>query len=473
MNSPLLAPNSPADNNSSDNTSWFARALHEWKILAKLGAPIWVAQMAQMANGVVDTIMAGHASALDLAGVAIGLSIWAPLLLFFYGTLSALQPTISNQNGARQFARIVPTTWQGLYITAVATVVMILALVNVEPLLKILSMNNTGANITKGYLDAFAWGVPALLCLNALRGLTDGLGHTRVIMVFSLLSTLINVPLNWLFIYGGHIAGFDIPALGGIGCGWATALSNWIALGSLLMYLNFSKGFADFHLLSGWSAPDSQQIVFLLKLGLPIGLTMFVEVSMFCVIALFLAPLGSASVAGHQIVLNVTSVFFMAPLSLGMALTLRVSYLLGARDFAEARLLARSSLLLALGVSSVNMLILFIGRDFIPTLYTEDAPARAVARQLIVLAAVFQIADAVQVTMINVLRGYSDTKVPLLIMLLSFWVVCLPLGYVLTFTDWLHSPMGAAGFWTALIVGLACAATLLTRRVFRFKYHED
>ncbi len=468
MNSPLLAPHSPAENNS-----WFSRALHEWKILAKLGAPIWIAQMAQMANGVVDTIMAGHASALDLAGVAIGLSIWAPLLLFFIGTLSALQPTISNQNGAKHYARIVPTAWQGLYITSVAALVMILVLVNVQPLLHLLKMDGAAAHITSGYLTAFAWGIPALLCINALRGLTDGLGHTRVIMVFSLLGTLLNLPLNWLFIYGGELGGLQIPAMGGIGCGWATAISNWLALGALLIYLNLSKGFADFHLLSGWSPPDRRQMRFLLKIGLPIGITMFVEVSMFCVIALFLAPLGAASVAGHQIVLNVTSVFFMAPLSLGMALTLRMSFLRGARDFAEAKLLAHSSLLLALGVSSVNMLILFLGHQLIPAFYTEDAATLKVAQQLIVLAAVFQIADAVQVTMINVLRGYSDTKVPLLIMLVSFWGVCLPLGYVLTFTDWLHSPMGAAGFWTALIVGLACAASLLTLRVFRFNYYED
>ncbi len=429
--------------------------------------------MAQMANGVVDTIMAGHASALDLAGVAIGLSIWAPLLLFFIGILSALQPTISNQNGAKQFARIVPTAWQGLYITGVAAMVMIWVLLNVQPLLRLLAMDAEASRITSGYLNAFAWGIPALLGINALRGLTDGLGHTRVIMVFSLLGTLLNVPLNWLFIYGGDLGAVQVPALGGIGCGWATAIANWLALGALLVYLNLSKGFAEFHLLAGWSPPNLRQIGFLLKLGLPIGITMFVEVSMFCMIALFLAPLGAASVAGHQIVLNITSVFFMAPLSLGMALTLRMSYLRGARDFAEAKLLAHSSLLLALGVSSFNMLLLFIGHQFIPALYTEDADTLAVARQLIILAGIFQIADAVQVTMINVLRGYSDTQVPLLIMLVSFWGVCLPLGYVLTFTDWLHSPMGAAGFWTALILGLACAASLLTRRVFKFNYYAD
>ncbi len=196
---------------------------------------------------------------------------------------------------------------------------------------------------------------------------------------------------------------------------------------------------------------------------------MFVEVSMFCVIALFLAPLGATTVAGHQIVLNAVSLGFMVPLSLGMALTLRVSYLVGAGDLREARLLARSSLLLSLGIACINAPILFFGRDWIASLYTSDQEVQKIAATLLMLGALFQIADVIQVTMINVLRGYKDTKIPMMIMLLSFWGICLPLGYVLTFKDWLVPAMGAPGFWMALIVGLSCAALLLTIRMFRFQ----
>jgi MATE family multidrug resistance protein len=196
---------------------------------------------------------------------------------------------------------------------------------------------------------------------------------------------------------------------------------------------------------------------------------MFIEVSMFCMIALFLAPLGSTTVAGHQIVLNVTSVLFMLPLSLGMALTLRISFLVGAADHDEARLLARSSLLLAVGISCINAPILFFGREWLAGLYTSDLSVQQVATTLFMLAALFQIVDVIQVTMINVQRGYKDTKTPMFIMLLSFWGICLPLGYVLTFKDWLTAPLGAPGFWMALIAGLTCAALLLTVRMFRFR----
>lgn len=451
------------------NQSLVARTLHEWKQLAVLGAPIFIAQLAQMANGVIDTVMAGHASAEDLAGVAIGASLWVPVLLFFAGVLGALQPSISGHRGAGELHKIMPTTWQGIYIALAGMVVMILLLINMQPVLTLLRLDETTAAIADGYLDAFAWGVPALLLLTALRGLTDGLGHTRVIMVFSLISTLLNLPLNYIFIYGFDFIVFQLPAMGGIGCGWATSIANWVATIALLIYLNRSNTFKNFHLIGDWVAPVRTEIARLLKLGLPIGFTIFIEVSMFCMIALFLAPLGATTVAGHQIVLNVASVLFMLPLSLGMALTLRVSFLVGAQDHDEARLLARSSLFLAIGISCINAPILFFGRDWLASLYTSDIAVQQVAAQLFMLGAFFQIVDVIQVTMINVQRGYKDTKLPMLIMLLSFWGISLPLGYVLTFKDWLIAPLGAPGFWMALIAGLTCAALLLTVRMFRFR----
>lgn len=444
---------------------WLTQVLDEWKTLALLGGPILVAQLAQMANGVIDTVMAGHASAEDLAGVGIGTSLWVPVLLFFMGVLNALQPIISGHRGAQQLQRIMPVTWQGLYIAAVCTAVMIILLINARPVLDLLQLDTRTAAISQGYLDAFAWGVPALLLLAALRGFTDGLGHTRVIMVFSLVSTLFNLPLNYIFIYGK----LGLPAMGGIGCGWATAISNWIAVLALLVYLNRSKTYDSFHLLADRVMPDWQEIKHVLRLGLPIGFTMFVEVSMFAVIALFLAPLGPKVVAGHQIVLNAISLLFMVPLSLGMALTLRVSFLVGAHAPERAQLLARSALVLALGISLINAPVLLFGRDLIASFYTSDSAVRDVAVSLFLFAAIFQIADVIQVTMINTLRGYRDTRIPMFIMLLSFWAICLPLGYVLTFTPWLVEPMGAPGFWIALCVGLTVASVLLTYRVIYFR----
>lgn len=440
------------------------RVLNEWKTLSVLGGPILIAQLAQMANGVIDTVMSGHASAEDLAGVGIGSSIWMPIFLMFMGVLGALQPIISGYNGARDVQRIMPATWQGLYIGAVCAVLMILLLINARPVFDMLSLDTVTADIAEGYLSAFAWGVPFMLLMLALRGLTDGLGHTRVIMVFSVLGTLINLPLNYLFIYGG----LGIPAMGGIGCGWATAISNAVAVTALVIYLNRSPLYKHFHLIADWVKPDLAEIRYILAIGIPIGFTIFVEASMFSVIALFLVPLGPIVVAGHQIALNLTSLIFMVPLSLGLALTLRVSFLVGAGTSATAHLLSRSSLILAAGIAVVYAVGLFLLANPIAHLYTSDPEVRAVATILLKFAAVFQIADVLQVTCISALRGYKDTRIPMFIMLFSFWGIGLPLGYVLTFTDSLVPAMGAPGFWVGVTAGLASAAILLAWRLFLY-----
>ena len=441
-----------------------SRTLSEWRTLAILGGPILIAQIAQMANGVIDTVMAGHASAEDLAAVGIGSSLWMPLFLFFMGLLGALQPIISGYNGARTLDRIMPATWQGLYLAGAGSVIMILLLTHVHPVWAVLNLEPRTAGITQGYLDAFAWGVPAMLMMTALRGLTDGLGHTRVIMAFSVLSTLINLPLNYIFIYGK----LGLPAMGGVGCGWATSLSNGIAAIALLLYLNRSAAYRQFHLLADWAKPDLAGLGYILRLGIPIGFTIFVEASMFSVIALFLAPLGPVVVAGHQIALNVVSLLFMLPLSIGMALTLRVSFLMGADAPDTARLISRSSLILAAATALVFALLLWVFSEGIAALYTSEVDVQQVTVRLLLFAALFQIADVIQVTCISALRGYKDTRIPMFIMLFSFWGVGLPLGYVLTFTDVLWPAMGAAGFWVGLTGGLTSASILLGWRLFRF-----
>ncbi len=445
------------------------RTLVEWKALAVLGAPILVAQLAQMANGVIDTVMAGNASADDLAGVAIGGSLWSPLFLLFMGILSAMQPIISGHNGAGRRHRIMPVTWQGIYIALGASVLMIIPLNHVAPVLNILQMGEHTTGITQGYLRAFSFGIPALLLLMALRGLTDGLGHTRVIMVFSIMSAVINLPLNYIFIYGK----LGVPAMGGIGCGWATAISVWVTLLALLAYLGLIKVYRQLHLIANWEKPDWAGIRRLLSLGIPIGFTIFVEAGMFAVIALFLAPLGSVIVAGHQIALNVVSVVFMVPLSLGMALTLRISFLVGAQTPEQARLLARSSLILCIAIASMFAALLWASNSLLASAYTQEQEVRAVAQQLILFAALFQMADVIQVTAISALRGYRDTRIPMLIMLLSFWGICLPLGYLLTFTNWLVPALGAPGFWIGLTLGLSVAAILLTTRLFLYRANTD
>lgn len=446
------------------NASLTERVKQEWRTLLALGSPILIGQLAQMANGVIDTLMAGRASAEDLTGVAIGNSLWTPLFLFMMGVLNATQPLISGYHGAGQNNRVMPVTWNALYIAAGAAALSAVMLINVDPILALIGMSPVTAAIADGYLEAFVWGLPAILILVALRGLTDGLGHTRIFMVFSILTACFNAPLNYMLIFGK----FGLPELGGIGCGWATALSQWLTLICLLIYFGVSRSFSHLHLWAHRQWPQWSSIRDILRLGIPIGFTIFVESVMFAVIALLLASFGAHVIAGHQIALNVVSVLFMVPLSLGLALTIRISFLMGADNPVTARLAGRSSLLLVLLIALVFALLLIFFAEPIARLYSTEEVVIEVAVRLLWFGALFQLADVLQIVAISALRGYRDTQVPMFIMVGSFWGIGIPLGYVLAHTDWLAPAMGAAGFWIGLIVGLTHAACWLIPRLFWF-----
>jgi MATE family multidrug resistance protein len=441
-----------------------ARIKQEWLILARLGAPILVAQLAQMSNGVIDVVMAGRASAEDLTGVAIGNNLWVPLFLFMLGVLTASQPIISSHKGAGEHNKIVPVAWTAIYVGLFAAIIGFFALTNVSPILSLLNMEAKPQQITIGYLNAFVWGLPALFLFIALRGLTDGLGFTKIYMGFSITTACINAPLNYIFIYGK----LGIPAMGGVGCGWATAISQWVTVLLFLTYLNYAKAFKDYHLWQQRMLPKIDQLKAFLKLGIPIGFTIFVESTMFAVIALMLASFGADVVAGHQIALNIVSVMFMIPLSLGLALTLRISFLIGAKDRESANLVARSSLILVLIIAFVYAGLLVPFSEALAGLYSREQSVIDVAVVLLAYGAMFQIADVIQVNSISALRGFKDTQIPMYIMLSSFWGIGIPLGYILAKTDWIVPMMGAAGFWIGLIAGLSNAALWLTIRLFRF-----
>ncbi|WP_376767257.1 MATE family efflux transporter [Paludibacterium denitrificans] len=292
----------------------------------------------------------------------------------------------------------------------------------------------------------------------ALHAYASSLNRPKPIMVVSLIALALNIPLNYLLIHGL----FGLPRLGGASCGWATGVVFWFNCLALFAYLCWHRHFRDYRLTERFSPPHWQRYLTFLQLGLPIGLSFFVEVSLFTFIALLVAQLGTVVVASHQAVLNFSSILYMLPQSLSTALSIRVGQNLGAGNYRGARFVSGVGLLTGVCLAAVVMLVVLFGRHTIMQMYSPDPRVATLGATLLLFAAIYQLTDAAQSIASGALRGYKLTTVPMLIHITSFWGLGLGLGITLGLTNWLtHQAMGIVGFWFALDISLTVAALLL------------
>jgi MATE family multidrug resistance protein len=292
-----------------------------------------------------------------------------------------------------------------------------------------------------------------------LYGYSASVNQTKPLMVIALMALALNIFINWLLVFGN----LGFPRLGGLGCAWATLLCVWFDLVAMVWWVRRSPAYRSTQPFTGFEGPRWPEIRQLLRLGAPIGVTYFAETSAFSLIALLVAGFGTAQVAAHQIALNFASLVFMVPMSLGLALLTRVGQALGAQDPAEARFRAWVGVAMALLVATVSAVLIAFSTAQIAAAYTSDAAVAALAAQLLVFAALFQLPDAIQVAASCAIRAYKVTRTPMVIHLAAFWGLCLPLGCVLGLAPgWLpwhpSQAMGAQGFWIALVAGLSIAA---------------
>lgn len=438
--------------------------LLRWKLEAKqlllLALPIMGAQIAQTSMGFVDTVMAGNVSPQDLAAVAVGFSLWVPLMLFISGILLAITPLTARYHGANQSRHIAPLIQQSLLLAAGLGILgwwllrqstLIFPLMHVEPEV---------AAIATGYLHGISWGFPAAAFYQVFRSFNEGLGNTRVAFGIGIAALLINIPANYVFIYGK----LGLEPMGAIGCGWATALVSWFMAIATALYSFYHPRFKKYG-LRHFKAASQRYWVKVLQLGVPMGLSIFVEVTLFCIIALLIARLGATTLAAHQVALNFTSLVFMLPLSLSMAITIRVGHLLGARKPHDAQFSSMVGISLGLIIAVICASLIYSFNIWIARLYTPDPQVQALASSLLILAALYQFSDAIQVGAAGALRGYKDTLVPLFLTLIAFWLIGLGLGYSLGLTEFWGTPMGPRGFWIGLVAGLTCAAILMLWRL--------
>jgi MATE family, multidrug efflux pump len=432
--------------------------------ILRLAWPVLVAQLAVVASGVLDTIMAGRYSAVDLAAVGIGTSVYFTVFIGLMGVVHALSPIAAQLFGGKQYERIGEETRQTAWLALALSALGVLLLAFPDPFLRLSSAPPEVEERTRAYLQGIAWALPAMLLFRVFFALTTAVSRPRAVMAINLIYFGAKIPLNSLFIYGA----LGAPELGGPGCAIATAIASWVMFGLAWIYCARHPAYAPFRIFGRWSWPDPAILWTHLKLGVPMGLALFVEVTSFTFMALFLARLGAETSAGHQIASSVTTVLYMFGLAVGNATGVLTAQAIGARDLRQARHTGFTGIGMMLAVSACAGVLIALSAPNIALLYSHDAGVQALAIKLLAYVAVFQLFDTAQVVIVNALRGYKIAFVPMLVYTVALWGIGLGGGYALGLERieavnalGLATPMGAAGFWLAGAASLVVASLIL------------
>ena len=439
-----------------EDNSWFAHA----KPMLRLSGPLIVNFLAVAGMHFADAVMAGRLGADALAAVAIGGSVWLIGFSFSLGLLMAISPIIARHFGAGEYHLIGRYVRQGVYLGfALGLPLIVVAQYAVEPLLTWIGIDAEFRGLTVGYVKAIMFGAPGIFIFLALRFTTEGLGHTRPIMFTSVIALSCNVFLNYVLMFGK----FGAPALGVVGCGIASAIAMWLVAGSLALYMVLSPFYRPFNIFSRVAPLRLSVLREMVVLGVPIAITITAEAGLFGAVSILMGTRGVEITAAHQIAINFASTMFMIPVALSSASTIRIGQLLGAGNLQGARVSGAVGIGLCALFMAISALFLLVFRDAVVSLYTDDAAVRSIAISLLLMAAIFQVADGVQIGAAAALRGYKDTRIPMFVNMFAYWVLAFPLAFLAAIT--FKAPPNYT--WAGFIVGLGTAAILLTWRYNR------
>ncbi|MEB2628345.1 MULTISPECIES: MATE family efflux transporter [Peribacillus] len=428
------------------------------RLLFYILIPILITQISMYAMTFFDVMMSGQYSTQDVAGVSIGSSLWTPVYTGLSGILIALTPVVSQLVGSRQSKSVSYSVMQAIYLAvALALIILIIGAFSLNPVLNAMDLEDSVHMVAHDYLIALSLGIIPLFIYNALRAFIDALGQTRISMIITLCALPVNVLFNYLLIYGK----FGFPELGGVGSGYATAITYWlIALVAILVVIKINP-FSTYQVFTEFFRVSWKEWKALLLIGVPIGLAIFFETSIFSAVTLLMSKYDTVTIASHQIAMNFASLLYMIPLSISMALTIVIGFEIGAARYKDAKEYSWIGISMALTMSLVLSTILFLFREPVASLYTKDHEVMMLTSHFLIYAIFFQISDALQAPIQGILRGYKDVNVTFAMSLVSYWILGLPIGYFFAkFTD-----MGAFGYWIGLISGLALGAIGLAARL--------
>lgn len=437
----------------------------ELRRLSLLGAPLIGAQLLQMGNGLVDTLVAGQLGREALAAAGIGAAVWFIVALSCIGILSSLSPVISQMRGQGRQLEIGDVIRQGFWLAlAWGALAMVLVTLLGASLAKLGIAAELIPSIND-YLGAAVWGLPAIALLSAARNVCEATAKTRPVLLVTILGLVVNIFGD----LGLGLGWFGLPALGLEGIGWSTTIVM-VCMATALLFILSQPGFQRFKIYQRWQWPNVTILAKLLSLSGPICLAMMFEAGLFTATAVQMGVLGVLPAGAHNIAIGVTSFCFMLPLGLSAALTARVGQAYGRGSLDSIRLRINAGLIAVVLMASGTALLLLLLRHWLPSLYTDDVPVQQLAAQMLVFAAIFQLSDGTQVALFGALRGLNDTKMPMLINGFSYWVIAFGLGYYLAH----HTFVGAFGLWIGLVIGLSTSSLLLYLRLrFVLRQHAQ
>lgn len=426
----------------------------------KIGIPIFGSQLSYMIMHTTDTIVSGRYSSEELAGLVLAGAFTFPIYMLFQGVMFAITPIVAQLYGSREFIKIGQKMRQIFWIALVIAFLIFLIFLFLSKILLFFPLDKNILSISTEYLKAVSLGMFFYVMFRYLSSFSEGMTLTLPVFFVVLFGAVINIPLDIIFAFGY----FGIPEMGSEGCGYATSIVSMIMFFSMLRIILSSKKYKKTELLKEFNGPSLRVSKEILKLGVPIGIGIFAEMTMFSGAAIIIGQLGDKILSGHAVALNIASILFMLPLAIGLAGSTRVGNLLGEKRFLDAKYSSYVGVSLCFIGALFNMIILLIFRENFSSIYSKDIEVINIAISLLFYAAIFQIPDGIQMGSLGALRGYKDTFAPMVFLVISYWIFAIPLGYFLT-NYGLTKPLGAEGMWISMIIGLILFSIIIFNRL--------
>lgn len=433
-----------------------ARLAADARTIVVLGAPLLANNLSLSGMAFADTVMAGQLGAVELAGLAVGVGCYHLFLYIGFGLLMSVSPSIAHAYGANDTGKVTRYARQSWWLVLALAVLLTAGMQQVDYFLPAIGITPDILPVAIGYVHAISWGLPGILAFLSLRYTSEGLGRTKPIMYIGFLGLTVNVIGNWIFMYGK----LGAPQLGAVGCGVATAMSLWLMFIAMWLHVRFHRAYRPFQFFARIDRPDWKVIGELTRVGAPIAGSILAEGGLFVAAALMMGAMGAVTAAGHQIALNYAAFMFMVPLAISSATTIHVGHTLGRGDLPGARSAGLLGIAMCAGVMTISALVILFANDQIAALYTRDPPVRELAAGLLLMAALFQFSDGVQVGAAGALRGFKDTTVPMALCIFSYWVI----GFSFAYYFGVHLGGGPVQVWIGLTIGLTVSGLLLVAR---------